>query len=253
MAIRQLKMTSRTMLGPQARPIALAGLALMLTGAPGCGDEGARQSRSGSAGGVPATADANCLRFLREHRVPFTLAPPTRGIVTPIEVTGSFAGIRLTPRGRRAPVMDCELGRALVEAAPVFRGVGLTELSFSGAYDYRNRRGSSQLSAHAAGLAIDVHELTGRRGTVNVAKDFERGVGRWRGLNPTEGDMDGCVGSPRTSDGRRLRHLVCRLKHHSAFRVVITPDDDRDHRDHLHLEAFPTPEARVSRLMRTVY
>jgi hypothetical protein len=248
-------MSNRTLhIGPlSAGRLALIPAALMLAGAGGCGDEGARQSRSGSAGGVPDTADANCLRFLREHRVPFTLAPPTRGIVTPVEVTGSFAGIRLTPRGRRSALMDCELGRALVEAAPVFRGVGLTELSFSGAYDYRNRRGTSRLSAHAAGLAIDVHELGGRHGTVNIARDFERGVGRWRNLDPAEGDVDGCIGSPRTSDGRRLRRLACRLKHHSAFRVIITPDDDRDHRDHLHLEAFPSPEARVSRLLRTVY
>ena len=224
-----------------------------VSAAAGCGDEGARRSRDGSAAGVPPTADANCLRYLREHQVPFTLAPPTRGIVTPVEVTGSFGGIRLTPRGRRSALMDCELGRALVEAAPVFRGVGLTELSFSGAYDYRSRRGTGRLSAHAAGLAIDVHELTGRHGTANVAKDFERGVGRWRNLDPTEGDLDGCIGSPRTRDGRRLRRLVCRLKHHSAFRVVITPDDDRDHRDHLHLEAFPSPEARVSRLLQSVY
>jgi hypothetical protein len=233
--------------------VALTSLALVLPGVSGCGDEGARQSRNGSAGGVPATADANCLRFLREHQVPFTLAPATRGVTTPIEVNGSFAGIRLAPRGRRSALMDCELGRALVEAAPVFRSVGLTELSFSGAYDYRNRRGTGRLSAHAAGLAIDVHELAGRHGSVIVAKDFERGVGRWRNLDPVEGDMDGCIGSPRTSDGRRLRRLVCRLKHHSAFRVVITPDDDRDHRDHLHLEAFASPEARVSRLLRTVY
>jgi hypothetical protein len=95
-----------------------------------------------------------------------------------------------------------------------------------------------------------VHELGGRRGSVSVHKHFERGAGRWRNLDPTEGDLAGCIGSPRTSEGRRLRRLVCRLKHHSAFRVIITPDDDRDHRDHLHLEAFPSPEARVSRLLR---
>jgi hypothetical protein len=202
---------------------------------------------------MAATADVHCLGYLREHGVPFTSAPPTRGIVTPVEVTGSLKGLRLSPRGRRPALMDCELARALVEAAPVFRSVGLTELSFSGAYDYRNRRHSDQLSAHALGLAIDVHELGGRYGTVNVAKDFERGTGRWRNLDPAEGDLIGCMGSPRTSEGRRLRRLVCRLKHHSAFRVIITPDDDSDHRDHLHLEAFPSPEARVSRLMRTVY
>ena len=183
----------------------------------------------------------------------FVTAPPTRGIGTPIEVTGPLGGVRLIPRGKRSALMDCELARALVEAAPVFRNVGFTELSFSGAYDYRRRRHSGQLSAHAMGLAIDVHELGGRHGEFNVSKGFERGAGRWRNLDPAEGDLEGCIGRPRTAAGKRLRRLVCRLKHHSAFRVVITPDDDADHRDHLHLEAFPSNEARVSRLMGTVY
>jgi hypothetical protein len=32
------------------------------------------------------------------------------------------------------------------------------------------------------------------------------------------------------------------LKLHTEFRVVVTPDDDSDHRDHLHLEVFPDAE-----------
>ncbi len=54
-----------------------------------------------------------------------------------------------------------------------------------------------------------------------------------------------CVGKPRTAKGRTLRQLACRLKLHDAFRVIITPDDDRDHRDHLHLEVYEDAAARL--------
>jgi hypothetical protein len=239
-------------------PIRRAGQSLLLAGLfaglffPACADDGSRNG-SDSPSGVPHSADVDCLRYLVEKRVPYVAAPPTRGVRTPVEITGPIAGVRLAPRAKRVPLMDCELARALYEAARIIRGVGVDELSFSGAYDYRRRRRGNQLSAHASGLAIDVHELHGPGGSLNIARDFERGRGRWRGLQPADGDLAGCVGSPRTRDGRRLRRLVCRLKHHSAFRVIITPDDDADHRDHLHLEAFPDSVARVSRVLGSRY
>jgi hypothetical protein len=234
---------------PTAAPVVLALAGALLVS---CADDGKRSSRD-SPDRVSSAADVDCLRFLGAKGVAYLAAPPTRGVRTPVEITGPVAGVRLAPRGRRAPIMDCELARALYEAAPVIRAVGVNELSFSGAYDYRTRRRSNQLSAHARGLAIDVHELRGPGGPLNIARDYERGRGRWRGLKTSDGDVAGCIGSPRTTAGKRLRRLACRLKHHSAFRVIITPDDDADHRDHLHLEAFPDAVARVSRALGSRY
>lgn len=203
----------------------------------------------------PAAEDAQpdqlCLRFLTERGVPFVQvsAAAAHGVRTPVELRGSVRGIRLTPRVGRPPLMDCELLQALWEAGPALARAGVDELSFSGAYVYRTRHGSSQLSAHAFGLAIDVHALRGPRGEMDIARDFEKGAGAWRRLVTSKGDIGGCIGSPRTSKGRRLRRLACELKHHSAFRVIITPDDNADHRDHLHLEAFADAETRVARVM----
>lgn len=193
--------------------------------------------------------DLVCLRYLAEMGIPFSDPGPTRGVRTPVELRGPVNGVRLAPRAGRPPVMDCELLRALYEATPALERAGIDELSFSGAYNYRTRHRSTQLSAHAFGLAIDVHVLRGRGGDLDVTRDFERGAGTWRGLVTRNGDIPACIGRPRTSKGRRLRRLVCELKHHSAFRVIITPDDDADHRDHFHIEAFPSAEARIARVM----
>ena len=215
-----------------------------------CAAESAAPPRLAVPGRAPEPPDLECLSDLRSQNLPFVAAPPTRGIRTPVEITGAVGGVRLTPRaGRAGALMDCELARALGEAAPIVRAEGFSELVFSGAYNYRTRRRSTQMSAHAFGLAIDVHALTGPAGNLDVKRDFETGSGRWRGLSLREGDFDGCVGRPRRDPARRLRELVCRLKHHSAFRVVLTPDDDSDHHDHLHLEAFPDADLRVSRVL----
>lgn len=192
--------------------------------------------------------DALCLRGLEERGVAFTPVelPEVR---TPIEVRGPLGGLQLVPRAGRPPQMDCSLAQALVEAAPVFEELGVRALFFSGAYDRRLRRNSARLSEHAHGLAIDVHVLGTAAGELDVARDFEAGAGTWRGLTAGEGALEACIGTPRGDKGRALRTLVCRLKLHSAFRVIATPDDDADHRDHLHLETFPDTLARVRRIV----
>jgi hypothetical protein len=190
-------------------------------------------------------ADQACLRELDTRAVAYKRAPLAGGMHTPIEIGGPIDGITLVARGRRSAVMDCVLARALVQAGGVFKELGITTLAFSAAFDHRTRRGSDEASAHAYGLAIDVHVIGGGFGQYDVRQHFERGVGAWRGLRRQPGALDACVGQPATNEGRVLRQLACRLKLHPAFRVIVTPDDDPDHQDHLHLEAgstfFPPP------------
>jgi hypothetical protein len=199
-----------------------------------------------AAAGTPAVADDQaCLRFLDNHTVTYQRVPVAGGMRTPVEIAGPIGGIKLVARGRRSAVMDCVLARALVQAGDVFKQLGITTLAFSAAFDHRTRRGSNEASAHAYGLAIDVHVIGGGFGQYDVHQHFERGVGAWRGLPRQPGALDACVGRPATNEGRILRQLACRLKLHPAFRVIVTPDDDPDHQDHLHVEAgstfFPPP------------
>jgi len=184
--------------------------------------------------------DEACLRGLDSQGLAYKRVPIAGGMRTPVEIAGPIGGVALVARGRRSAVMDCVLARALVQARDIFEELGITELAFSAAFDQRTRRGSSELSAHAYGLAIDVHLIRGTFGEYDVRQRFERGVGLWRGLKKDPGQLDACVGQPVTREGRVLRRLACRLKLHPAFRVIVTPDDDLDHQDHLHLEAGST-------------
>jgi hypothetical protein len=188
--------------------------------------------------GLPSGADQSCLAALEGAGVPFVGAGAVRGIATPIEVTGPIGGIRLI--SRKSALMDCELAMTLADAAPAMRELGVTGLAFSSTYNYRTVKGSSNLSGHAFGLAIDVHEVeTATMGRLDIERDYAHDRGRWSSYGRGVRSVSSCVGSPATESGRLLRALACQLASRSTFHLVITPDDNYDHRNHLHLEAYP--------------
>jgi len=252
----------------------LVGLWLAAEGAP------AAPADVRAGGGVEGAGEDSgpnrvCLDRLRERYVEF-VEWPTRGVRTPVKILGPLGGVRLRSHDPRSTsktlLMDCELANALVDAAPAWRSLGVRELLYSGAYQYRTRRRSTKLSEHAHGLAIDVHAFVIDSGArrpdgqvvaqpapsaaqvappgngedpdagivVEVTRDFEPGVGKWAVTA-----QDDCIGHPRTDAGRTLRSLACRLRASSIFREVITPDDNADHHDHFHLEAFPDALTRT--------
>jgi hypothetical protein len=209
-------------------------------------DAGAAPSPPADDANAPSKA---CLQSLRDRGVDF-VEQPTKGVRTPIRLVGSNLGpLRLVIIERKPgavmPVMDCELGRALLDAATVFTDAGIRDLFFSGIYEYRPRRHSKKLSEHAHGLAIDVHEFGTADGRIfDVERDFEQGVGEWPARDQVE-----CVGSPERPEGRLLRELACALRVSSAFREIITADDDPAHANHFHIESFPDPLSRAKAIL----
>lgn len=120
-------------------------------------------------------------------------------------------------------ITDCRLALALAEVAPDLRTLGVTRARFSGAYVYRMSR-AGRLSLHAHGLALDLHEFVAFGRSFEVKRDFARGLG------------DACQeGAPL------LNQVACRLRHRRVFKEFLTPDDNADHHDHLHLAIAPEP------------
>lgn len=162
-----------------------------------------------------------CLSWLAEQRISFHVLPEKPGMVTPIHVTGPIGGVTYESAGQKSLVCDCRLAVALGWLGPELRAFGIHEVHHSGAYVYRTTK-SGRPSLHAQGLAIDVHQLRVGRRRYEVSRDFERGAGA------------------RCDEGSRMiNRLACELARTGLFEEVITPDDDSDHRDHLHLAIAP--------------
>jgi hypothetical protein len=187
--------------------------------------------------GMPAGADGSCLDALERDGVRFVSAGAVRGIATPIEVVGPVGGVRLI--SRKSALMDCQLARTLADAAPAMLELGITGLAFSSTYNYRNVKGSANLSGHAFGLAIDVHQVETTRGLLDVEREYAHDRGRWASYGRGVRSVSACVGAPATESGRLLRTLACELASRGTFHLVITPDDNHDHRNHLHFESYP--------------
>jgi len=162
-----------------------------------------------------------CLALLEDRGIAFHQIAPKPGMVTPIAVTGPIGGVRYETAGVTSLVCDCRLAVALDWLGPELRSFGVKEVQHSGAYVYRTtRRGHPSL--HALGLAIDVHRIRMGNHRLDVSRDYARGQG------------------PSCQEGSAiLNRLACELDRTGLFEQVITPDDDSDHRDHLHLAISP--------------
>ncbi|HVU04294.1 MAG TPA: extensin family protein [Polyangiaceae bacterium] len=175
-------------------------------------------AKKGKLGLVIPDGD-RCLSWLEQEGVRFHPLPPKPGMVTPVAVTGSIGGVSYESGDRGALVCDCRLVVALGWLGPELRSLGVREVRHAGAYAYRTtKRGRPSL--HAQGLAIDVWGLSTRAAHYDVKRDFVRGA------------ECGDASTP-------LNQLACDVRRMGLLEEVITPDDDSDHRDHVHLAIAP--------------
>jgi len=166
-------------------------------------------------------AGQGCLEQLQSAGIAFEVLAERPGVHTPVAVRGPIGGIRYESGDRTPLVCDCRLVVALDRVAPELGSLGVTRVRYSGAYVYRTQR-SGRPSLHAAGLAIDVHELGTSESRIEVLTDYARGAG------------PSCAGSLPLPN-----RLACELGRTGLFEEIITPDDNRDHHDHLHLAIAP--------------
>lgn len=219
---------------------------------PGCG--GARGCREGYGCGLarhlrdaerlapvcqPASTIAppatDCQRQLAERGVAFFSeqkppeSPPGRPehlcvVRDPVWLAGPVGGVRFVDAaGRDGLWAGCDLALSLVRAAAVLRELKVAEVRHLGAYNCRTLRGKERLSLHAQGLALDVSALVTDRGeVVSIRGGWERDAIR-----------------PSTSRGRLLASFAQRLHDDQIFNIVLTPEYNQAHADHLHLDLTP--------------
>jgi hypothetical protein len=190
-----------------------------------------------------ATSDEFCLAELVERGVPFErllageaggTAPP-RSVATPIRLTGPVRGVHYRQTARpeldpKAPatILDCCLALALDDLSGVLAAHGVVEIEYLSMY----RTGFTPPGVrHPAGRAIDVAVAKLADGTrYNVEHHF---FGR-----PGAQTCGPGAEAPRREHPGAIfwRQVACELDRLRSFNLVLTPNYDWGHRDHLHLE-----------------
>jgi len=159
---------------------------------------------------------------------------PTPGVATALRFTGPVHGVTFVAAGPKSPygLVDCRLALTLAELAEVLSEHGVDRVHIGTAYRPSSRlpRRGRKLSQHAHGLAADVVAFHLQDGTtLNIERDWHGEIGA-----PSCGP-DAHL-SEETEQAIRLRNLVCDIARRGFFHFMLTPNYDRAHHDHLHLD-----------------
>ena len=175
-----------------------------------------------------------CTAALRARRVGFARpdladdetrvggARATCRLDTPVMLPSSLRNVDWREWSRRLPealLVSCRMALALDRLSVVLEQAGVVEVEHVGTYNCRGVAGGGRLSAHGQGRAIDI-------------RAFERATGA---PVTVEGDWSG-----RNRESRAFLHTLAeRIQAAGIFSVVLTPDHNAAHKNHLHLEIAP--------------
>jgi hypothetical protein len=181
-----------------------------------------------------------CVAELGKRGIPY--APETaRGVLAPVRLTGPLHGVTFRTDLRddqRATtpweIADCRLVLALDDFAQILAKHDIVEVIHYSMYRVPPKSWPDDKigGQHNGALALDAGRFLRKDGTrLDVLKDFHGKIG-----DKTCGD--GARPHPATADAKELRAILCETVDAHLFNVVLTPDFNRPHRNHFHLEVM---------------
>ncbi len=191
-----------------------------------------------------ASLDARaCHAELVARKIAHVIASDAPGVLAPVRLRGTVGGVLYRtdfPDDRRATVpweiFDCRLVLALSDLSVLLRAHDVVEVRMFSAYrpPPKGWPAGKVARRHPGALAIDVRTLRRANGEEFVVKDdWIAQIGR----DPCGPDAP--PSAPETERARELRGLVCELSEARIFHSILTPNYDRAHFNHFHLELAP--------------
>ena len=184
-------------------------------------------------------ARATCEAELTRRSVPFIAVDEARGVLAPVRLTGPLHGVTFRtalPKNQRAAspweIVDCRLALALDDFAVQLAAHDVTQVIHFSVYrpPVQSWPAGKLASRHPGALAIDAGSFVKKDGTtLEVERDFHGHIGAVTcgpGAGPDQ----------TTPQALELRRIVCDAADARLFNVVLTPDYNRPHRNHFHLE-----------------
>ena len=203
---------------------------------------GARLGRTHVTFHVTPPAATTCVDTLRALGVEFTDGPTAEGVATPVTIHLPLNGIAYHPSSlanapRTTWFMDCELATAMWKMGEVFHARGITDAWDYGIYNYRCIDQTvdppcpgSSLSQHAYAQAVDVAGVKLADGTTYSVNDD------WVIDVPPSGHNACTVTPAATPKNEALHALACELNGDHVYDVILTPNYNAAHRNHMHMD-----------------
>lgn len=183
----------------------------------------------------------DCLAQLRERGVAFE-PEPSPGVLAGVRLTGPLHGVTIRTNQAAArretsrwEIADCRLVLAMDDFARILAAHDVVEVRHYSMY--RPPRKSwpegKLASQHAGALALDAAIFIRADGSkLDVLDDWHGRIGA-----TTCGDR----AKPRkqTPEALALRAILCETAAARLFNVILTPNHNRAHRNHFHLDLTP--------------
>ncbi len=180
----------------------------------------------------------DCEAELKRRGVGF-VRETARGVLAPVRLTGPLRGVQfrtdLDDRARAASpweIADCRLVLALDDLAALLGRHDVVEVRHYSMYRPPPQPWPDDKlgTRHSGGLALDAGRFVAKDGRVlDVDKHFHGAIGA-----ATCGA--GAAPRPATAEALKLRAILCEAVDRRLFNVVLTPNYDRPHHNHFHLE-----------------
>jgi len=187
-----------------------------------------------------------CEGELVRRGVAYARATPMPDVMAPLRLRGPLHGVSvhttLAPADRDKAleeIFDCRLVLAVDDLAAIVGKHDVAEIIHSNAYRSRAQNGCTAKYAglqHCGGLAVDIHAYKKRDGTMlSVERDFHGRIG-W---STCAGEAHPAPPSPVSSE---LWGFVCDAASRAIFNVILTPNYNTAHFNHMHVEITPDAE-----------
>lgn len=184
------------------------------------------------------TADA-CYAEADSRKLPYTKEAATKGILAPVRLTGTLHGVTFRTNLKDAQrattpweISDCRLVLALDDFAAILEAHGIVDVRHYSIYRSPGKDWPDDKlgKRHNGGLAIDAARFIAKDGTyVDVDKHFNGAIGA-----KTCGE--GAGPHPATPEAVEIRAILCETFAKRIFNFHLTPNYNRPHKNHFHLE-----------------
>jgi hypothetical protein len=161
-----------------------------------------------------------------------------KGVLAPVRLLGPLRGVeyRTNLRADRRDttiweILDCRLALALDDFAQILAAHDIVEVRHYSMYRAAPKRWPDTKigSRHHGGLALDAARFIKKDGSALSVLDDFKGRRHRKVCGPK-------APAGKTAEARELREIVCAAVDQGLFNVVLTPNFNRAHRNHFHLE-----------------